>query len=132
MIYILHTDGGSRGNPGPAASGYLLYKDDYTPVAEGGEYLGRQTNNFAEYMGLIAGLKLAIQHDVKELVCKLDSELVVKQVNGVYKVKHPDIKPLYEQVRALIPSFEKVTFTHVLRADNAAADAKVNEVLDSQ
>lgn len=77
-MFILHTDGGSRGNPGPAATGYLLYEDGKL-VDSGGDYLGTATNNFAEYTALISGLKMALKHDIQDLTCKLDSELVVNQ-----------------------------------------------------
>lgn len=131
-MHKLFTDGGSRGNPGKAAIGYLLFNDQGELVDSGGKYLGIATNNFAEYTALITGINLAISHGVKDLVCTLDSELVVKQLNGQYKVKHPQIRPLYEQVKSLIPSLEHVTFKHVLRSENAKADAIVNEVLDKQ
>lgn len=132
-MHTLHTDGGSRGNPGPAAIGYLLYDENMELVDSKGEFLGdKLTNNFAEYHALIAGLQLAIKHGVHELTCKLDSELVVKQVRGEYKVKHPDIKPLYLQVMELTHSFKSVKFVHVLREYNKAADKIVNEVLDAR
>ncbi len=130
-MFILHTDGGSRGNPGPAATGYLLYEDGKL-VDSSGDYLGTATNNFAEYTALISGLKMALKHDIQELTCKLDSELVVNQLNGKYKVKHEAIKPLHAQVKELAVKFPKITFTHVLRSENREADRIVNEVLDAQ
>ncbi|MBL8015312.1 MAG: ribonuclease HI family protein [Candidatus Doudnabacteria bacterium] len=129
-MHYLFTDGGSRGNPGNAATGYLLYNEKEL-VEKGGDFLGQQTNNFAEYTGLASGLRLALKHGVTELICKLDSELVVKQLNGQYKVKHPDIKPLHAVVKELAAQFKSVKFTHVLRAENKEADAIVNEVLDA-
>lgn len=129
-MFILHTDGGSRGNPGPAATGYLLYEDGKL-VDSGGDYLGTATNNFAEYTALISGLKMALKHDIQDLTCKLDSELVVNQLNGKYKVKHEAIKPLHAQVKELVVKFPKIVFTHVLRSENREADRIVNEVLDA-
>lgn len=130
-MFILHTDGGSRGNPGPAATGYLLYEDGKL-VDSSGDYLGTATNNFAEYTALISGLKMALKHGVTELTCKLDSELVVNQLNGKYKVKHEAIKPLHAAVKEQAAKFSKVVFTHVLRSENREADRVVNEVLDAQ
>ncbi|MDQ2908377.1 MAG: ribonuclease HI family protein [Candidatus Eremiobacteraeota bacterium] len=127
----LYADGGSRGNPGPAASGAVLYADDGTLLAEIGEYLGRTTNNVAEWNGLRAGLERARDLGVSEIVIRLDSELVVRQVTGIYRVKHAALIPLAARVKALLRGFAKVDIGHVPRKQNAAADAIVNRVLDA-
>lgn len=130
-MYKLFTDGGSRGNPGKAAIGYFLFDKEDKLVDFGGEYIGENTNNNAEYNGLIAGLKLAKKNDVKEINCNLDSELVVKQLNGEYKVKHPDMQTLFAKVEELKKNFTEIKFTHVRREFNKHADKMVNTILDS-
>lgn len=127
----LFTDGGARGNPGPAGIGYVLRIADKEAIFHG-EYIGETTNNQAEYRALIAGMTRARAESVQELECFLDSELVVKQLNGQYKVKHPDLKPVVETVRSLKAHFSKVTFTAVRREKNKEADALVNGALDEQ
>lgn len=127
----LHTDGGARGNPGPAAIGFVLAQLGSVPISRG-EYIGTATNNQAEYRALIAGMNEAKKQGIQELQCFLDSELVVKQVRGEYRVKNEDLKGYVQEVRALFSSFEKVTFQHVPRSKNAAADKLVNEALDAQ
>ncbi len=129
--YNLYTDGGSRGNPGPSASGAVLYDNTMTEIARVGKYLGEQTNNYAEYVALQQGLEMAHQHGVRRLVCHLDSELIVRQLIGRYKVKHPAIKLLYKDVRRFLVHFVKVDFMHVRREKNKVADAIVNQVLDT-
>lgn len=128
----LFTDGGARGNPGPSAYAYVICKMDETVVEKSGEYIGETTNNQAEYKGLIAGLERATELGIKTLHVFMDSELVVKQVNGQYKVKNPDMVFLHQKVAQLRPNFDQVDFTHVLRALNKLADAEVNRILDSQ
>ncbi len=127
----LYTDGGARGNPGPAGIGYVLKLED-GELYEAGEYLGTATNNQAEYEALKRGLARAQEVGVHTVAVYMDSELIVKQIGGEYRVKNADLKPLYEAVCALISSFEKVTFQHVPRAKNKRADQLVNEVLDRQ
>lgn len=129
MSFKLFTDGGSRGNPGLSAIAFVLYNDNEL-VDIGAKFLGIATNNFAEYNALIEGLKLAKKY-TDELECVLDSELVVKQVNGIYKISSPDIKPLFDKIKALKPEFKKITFTHVRREQNKIADKMVNIILDS-
>ncbi len=126
----LFADGGSRGNPGPAASGAVLFGDDGEVLAEIGEYLGVATNNVAEWRALLAGLTAALELGVDELSVRLDSELVVRQLTGVYRVKHEDLIPLHRRARALLGRFKTFDIEHVRRKDNAAADAVVNRVLD--
>ena len=128
---ILHTDGGARGNPGPGAIGAVLSTNSGELIAEKGNYLGACTNNEAEYHGLILGLTMALEQDDKDLSCYLDSELVVKQLNGVYKVKNERMAVLHTKVMNLAQNFDSVTFNHVPRAKNKRADQIVNDVLDS-
>jgi ribonuclease HI len=128
--YKLYTDGGARGNPGPAAVGVVLKNSVGKIVREVGSYLGETTNNQAEYKALILGLRTAIEQGVTNLVCYLDSELVVKQLTGEYKVKNIGLKPLTTEVAALEKSFEDVSYIHVTRDKNKKADQLVNQVLD--
>ncbi len=126
----LFADGGSRGNPGPAASGAVLYGEDGAVLAEVGDYLGIATNNVAEWQALRTGLERARDLGVRDITIRLDSELVVRQVTGVYKVKHADLIPLAAKVKALLRNFASVDIAHVPRKENTAADALVNRVLD--
>ncbi len=128
----MFADGGSRGNPGHAASGAVLYAEDGSPLGEVGVYLGIATNNVAEWRALVAGLEKARELGVDEIAVRMDSELVVRQVTGVYKVKHADLIPLWTKARSLLRDFKSVDVQHVRRKDNAAADAVVNAVLDDQ
>lgn len=127
----LFADGGSRGNPGPAASGAVLLSPDGTVIREIGEYLGRATNNVAEWTALALGLQAALDEGVRSLAVRMDSELVVKQLSGEYRVKHPDLQPLHQRVRGLLRQFSHVDIRHVRRKENALADAVVNKVLDA-
>lgn len=126
----LYADGGSRGNPGPAASGAVLIRADGS-MREIGEYLGRATNNVAEWNALALGLKAALEEGVRNLAVRMDSELVVKQLSGEYRVKHPDLQPIHRRVVALLRQFNHVDVRHVRRKENALADAVVNRVLDA-
>ncbi|HEV3154600.1 MAG TPA: ribonuclease HI family protein [Candidatus Baltobacteraceae bacterium] len=126
----LFADGGSRGNPGPAASGAVLLAPDGTVIREVGEYLGRATNNVAEWTALALGLEAALDEGLRNLAVRLDSELVVKQLSGEYRVKHPDLQPLHQRVRSLLRRFDHVDVRHVRRKENALADALVNKILD--
>jgi probable phosphoglycerate mutase len=128
----LFADGGSRGNPGPAAGGAVLLAEDGTVLREIGEYVGVATNNVAEWRGLLAGLEAALELGVEELAIRLDSELVVRQLTGVYRVKHPDLIPLAARARKLLARLRSVDIAHVRRKENAAADAVVNRVLDEK
>jgi ribonuclease HI len=130
--FTIFADGGSRGNPGPAASGAVLYDEAGTVVREVGVYLGIATNNVAEWSALLAGLDAAIELGATELIIRMDSELVVKQVRGQYKVKHPTLIPLHAKAKTLLKNFAKVDIAHVRRNENAAADAVVNQVLDAR
>lgn len=127
----LFTDGGARGNPGPAAIGGVLYQKEQK-INSFSEYVGETTNNQAEYLALIKGLKMALEFDLKNLDCFLDSELVVKQLNQEYRVKDKDLAKLFVQTWNLVIKFKKITFNHVRREFNKEADALVNKALDSR
>jgi ribonuclease HI len=127
----LSTDGGARGNPGPAAYGYVLETEDGHVLDARGEAIGTATNNVAEYRGLIAGLESALQRGVEELEVVSDSELVVKQMEGEYKVKNETLKELQLEASELASRLRRVSYTAVRRAHNELADSLVNEALDS-
>ena len=131
MKLVIHVDGGSRGNPGPAASAAVLSTPDGEVVDEASEFLGVATNNVAEYRGVLLGLDRAKRLGATEVEVVNDSELVARQINGQYKVKHPDMKPLFLQARAALDGFEKWSIRNVPRAKNADADALVNQALDA-
>ncbi len=126
----VYTDGGARGNPGPAGIGFVVVSDTGEERAAAGRYLGEVTNNVAEYEALLAGLRAARALGVDELLVRADSELVVKQMRGEYRVKHPNLKPLFVAAQELVRGFAKVRFEHVRRADNARADGLANEAMD--
>ena len=123
MIKIF-TDGGSRGNPGPSAIGVVIGDKHFK------KFLGSLTNNQAEYLGVIFALEKSKELGFKELEINLDSELVFKQLIGEYKVKHGNMRPLYEKALELVKDFESVSFNHVVREKNVVADRLVNEALD--
>jgi ribonuclease HI len=127
----LSTDGGARGNPGPAAFGYVLEAEDGTVLAAHGETIGVATNNVAEYRALVAGLEKAAEVGVDELEVVSDSELLVKQMRGEYKVKNPALRELNEAAEALAARLGRVTYTAVRREHNELADRLVNEALDA-
>ena len=128
---IVHVDGGSRGNPGPAAAAAVLSTPSGEVVAEAHEYLGVATNNVAEYRGVLLGLAKALELGATEVDVINDSELVAHQITGRYKVKHPDMKPLHADAKAALGHFERWSIKPVPRAQNAAADALVNQALDA-
>lgn len=128
---IINTDGGSRGNPGPSASGYVIMDSDEAVLEEGGEYLGITTNNQAEYQAVKLALEQAKKYHPRKVAFRIDSELVVKQMNGHYQIRNRDLWPVHAHIKELAAQFESVTFTHVRREQNSHADAKVNEILDS-
>jgi ribonuclease HI len=127
----LFTDGGSRGNPGPAAYGYVLETDDGTVLAAHGEAIGRATNNVAEYRALVEGLRKAAELQVDELEVVSDSELLVHQMRGDYKVKNEALRELWLDANDLERKLGKVTYTAVRREHNELADRLVNEALDA-
>jgi ribonuclease HI len=128
---VVHVDGGSRGNPGPAAAGAVVSTPDGEIVDEASELLGVATNNVAEYRGLLLGLARARALGATEVEVVNDSELIAKQVNGVYKVKHAAMRPLYMDALAALREFDSWSIRSVPRAQNADADALVNQALDS-
>ena len=128
--FTAHCDGGSRGNPGPAGFGAVVEDPQGRVAARLNEYLGRQTNNYAEYSGLVAVLRWAAEHGVKRLRVVSDSELMVKQMNGQYKVANPGLRPLWEEARRLARGLEGFQMSHTLRAGNAEADRLANEAMD--
>src|SRR5579884_1736112 len=128
---VLHVDGGARGNPGPAAIGVVISAPDGRVLEELAETIGPATNNVAEYRALLRGLERARELEATELEIIGDSELIARQVTGVYKVKHPAMKPLYEQALAALRGFERWRIRTVPRAQNARADSLVNAALDA-
>ncbi len=128
--YQANIDGGSRGNPGPAAYGVVVRNPKGEIVARLKKYIGQNTNNVAEYFGLIAALDYAQTHDIRALRVESDSELLVKQMRGQYKVKSGDLRPLFERAKKMSQSFESFRIDHVYREQNREADALVNQALD--
>lgn len=129
---IVYSDGGSRGNPGPSASGFVVKDVNEKLIFEGGKYIGITTNNQAEYQAVRIALEKALELGAKVVQFRLDSQLVANQLNGVYQIKNPDLKPIYAAIKDLQMNFKEVTFTHVRREFNKEADAMVNKILDSQ
>lgn len=127
---IIYTDGGARGNPGPAGIGAVLYDEHKKIVVEISKFLGVATNNQAEYQALIAAFKKAAVLGATELDCYLDSELVVRQLRHEYKVKNKDLAPLFLTIYNLSLSFKKITYTHIPREQNQEADRLANEAMD--
>ena len=127
---VAHIDGGARGNPGPAGYGVVIEDEVGRPVAEQSEYLGRQTNNHAEYSALLAALSYAIEHNFKALKVVSDSELLVKQINGEYRVSSPALKELHARAMKLIDQLDCFEIRHVLREKNREADRLANLAMD--
>jgi ribonuclease HI len=127
---LLHFDGGSRGNPGPAGIGVTLTTPDGTTLYELAEFLGHHTNNFAEYTALIRGVAAAIDLGATELIIRADSQLVVRQIQGQYRVKSPDIRPLYQQAMLLLQKVPNWSISHLYREDNSRADTLANLAMD--
>jgi len=127
---IIYTDGGARGNPGPAGIGAVIYDENKKKLAEISEYIGKATNNQAEYRAIIAGIEKAREIGALELQFYLDSELAVKQLNREYKVKNKELAPLFVKVYNASLDFKKVIFTHIRRELNKEADKLVNKAMD--
>src|ERR1700747_1434036 len=127
---IAHSDGGARGNPGPAGYGVVIQDESGRKVAALSEYLGHQTNNFAEYQGLIAALEYALQKGPKALKVISDSELLLRQSKGIYKVKNPTLQDLHGRANDLIRQLEWFSIGHALREHNREADQLANEAMD--
>ncbi len=136
MHFTIHADGGARGNPGPAGAGAMIRDELGNSVASVSKFLGHRTNNFAEYEAVILAFeelkKLVGKEKISsvEVTVKMDSELVVKQMKGEYKVKHPVLKEQHARLSHVAAAFAKVSFTHVRRAENSDADALANEAMD--
>jgi ribonuclease HI len=128
---VIHVDGGSRGNPGPAAGAAIISSPDGELLAEASELIGVATNNVAEYRGLLLGLQRARELGATEIELINDSELVAKQLTGAYRVKHPDMRPLHRQAVAALGAFDRWSIRSVPREHNAQADALVNAALDA-
>lgn len=129
---IIYTDGGSRGNPGQSASGFVIKDAQETTLFEGGKYLGITTNNQAEYQAVKLALEKALELGGQYLQFRLDSQLVVNQLNGSFQIRNRDLWPIHNNIKELLAKFKQVTFTHVRREFNHEADAMVNKILDEQ
>lgn len=129
---VIYSDGGSRGNPGPSAAGFVILEQDGDVVAEGGAYLGRTTNNVAEYQAVYLGLEKAQEMGFKTVDFRMDSQLVANQLNGVYKIRNLELRPINNRIAELAQQFDRVTFTHVRREYNQLADGVVNKILDQR
>ncbi|MBZ5652179.1 MAG: ribonuclease HI family protein [Acidobacteriia bacterium] len=127
---IAHSDGGARGNPGPAGYGVVIQDEKGRKVAALSQYLGHQTNNFAEYQGLIAALEYALEHGHKALKVISDSELLVRQIKGIYKVKNSTLQELHGRAKELIAQLEWFSIDHALREHNREADDLANQAMD--
>lgn len=127
---IAHSDGGARGNPGPAGYGVVIKDESGRKVAALSDYLGHQTNNFAEYQGLIAALEYAREHGPKALKVISDSELLVRQIKGIYKVKNPTLQDLHARAKELIAQLDWFSIGHALREHNQEADRLANDAMD--
>jgi ribonuclease HI len=128
----VYSDGAARGNPGPSGAGAVLVEPSGQVVDRLGKFLGVQTNNFAEYMGLLIGLRRARQLGVQEVEVFADSELMIRQLNGRYQVKSPSLRPLYEEALRLLSEFQRVKLVHVPREMNAQADEMSNRAIDER
>ncbi len=128
---IIYSDGGSRGNPGHSASGFVIMNERHEVVQQGGVYLGITTNNLAEYHGVRVGLEKALEMGVRTIDFRIDSLLVVNQLNGIYQIKNRELWPVNERVKELVTKFDRVTFTHVKREFNQLADGMVNKILNA-
>lgn len=129
---IMYTDGGSRGNPGPAASAAVLLSATSKEICGVSKFLGEATNNVAEYTAIIIGLERAHREGITHLDVRMDSELAVRQLNGQYRVKNPALQKLFMEVNRRAAKFSKVSFSHIRREHNVEADALVNKVLDRE
>ena len=128
--HTAHVDGGARGNPGPAGYGVAIQDASGHPVAELSEYLGHHTNNYAEYQGLLAALRYAAENQITALRVISDSELMVRQMKGIYKVRHPELRKLYDEAQQLVRRLEHCEIRHPHREHNQIADRLANEAMD--
>ena len=130
-LFIINTDGGARGNPGPAGIGVVICDGDNQVIAKHKAYIGEATNNVAEYKALILALEQAVRLGSTDIIINMDSELVVRQMQGKYKIKEPQLKLLAAEVFKLSNGFAKISFIHVPREKNKQADKLVNEAIDA-
>jgi len=136
-MYTIHADGGARGNPGPAGAGAIIHDAHGKAVGKVSQYLGERTNNYAEYEAVILAFEALTklvpseERDSTEVKVMLDSELIVKQMTGLYKVKHPDLKIQKDRLAQVAAAFGTVSFTHVPREENSEADELANEAMDN-
>jgi probable phosphoglycerate mutase len=130
MAIVAYIDGGARGNPGPAGYGVRIEDDQGALLNEFHAYIGNSTNNVAEYNALLAALRYALEHGHRSVRIKSDSELLVKQMRGEYRVKHPGLQPLHQQARAIAESLDRVAYEHVRREQNKDADRLANLAMD--
>ena len=128
--YTAHIDGGARGNPGPAGYGVVIQDPRGKTIAELSQYLGHRTNNYAEYQGLLAVLRHAIDHGIRSLRVISDSELMVRQMKGIYKVRHPELRKFHEEAQQLARKLERFEIQHALREHNRDADRLANAAMD--
>jgi ribonuclease HI len=128
--HTAHIDGGARGNPGPAGYGVVIHDASGRKIAELSEYLGHQTNNYAEYQGLLAALGYAHANAIKALKIISDSELMVRQMKGIYKVRNPGLRKLYDEAQQLVRQFDHFEIRHALREHNRDADRLANQAMD--
>jgi ribonuclease HI len=131
-VLTLQFDGGSRGNPGPAGFGVAIYSQDNTPIFTLGRFIGVATNNVAEYSGLICGLEEALKLGATKLLVRGDSELVIKQMKGQYRVKNPGLKPLYEKAKGLAAKFTQIAYDHTYRDGNELPDKLANLAMNKR
>lgn len=133
-MHSMYFDGASRGNPGPASFGGVIYDEDKQEIINYKKKIGVETNNFAEYSGLLAGLKVCIQYNIRKINVFGDSKLAVEQINGNWKIKSANIKPLYDEIMSLVTreNFDKITFQHIKRNLNKRADELANLALDDE
>lgn len=132
QTWTVYSDGASRGNPGPASFGAVVIDPQGNEVEQISQAIGVTTNNVAEYSGLLAGLESALEHGAQRVEVRMDSELIVRQANGRYRVKSPGLLPLFERLQELRNRFHAVTFVHVPRGQNKQADSLANQALDLQ
>ena len=130
IAHTAHIDGGARGNPGPAGYGVVIHDPAGRKVAELSEYLGHHTNNYAEYQGLLAALRYALANGIRTLRVVSDSELMVRQMKGIYKVKHPELRKLHQQAQQIVRKLDHFEIRHARREHNREADRLANEAMD--
>jgi len=128
---IIYSDGGARGNPGPAGLGAVLLDENKNVLAEISEFIGHATNNQAEYKALLAALYKAVELQGQKIQCYLDSQLIVRQMQGIYKIKNPELREIYLEIQSIIKNFESCEFFHIKRELNKHADRLVNQAIDA-